>query len=354
MSSVYGNILRVSTFGESHGGGIGVVVDGVPSGIELSEQIVQVELDKRRPGTSEFVSPRNEADCVEIVSGVYEGYTIGSPVMLLIRNTNQRSKDYGDLLQKFRPGHADYTYFKKYGVTPLPGGGRSSGRETAGRVAAGVIARLILGSDVIIKSAVAQIGKVIAESIDFDCAGGNQLRFGDALLLGAAENEVNTAKAENDSVGGSVVLEVTGLPAGIGEPVFDKLDARIAGALFSIGGVKGVEIGAGFAAAGMRGSEFNDPLPSEMKSPVSNNAGGILGGISSGAPITARIAIKPTPSIASVQKTINAAGENCDIVVKGRHDPCICPRVAIVAEAMMALALADLLLEHRARYPLAE
>ncbi len=354
MSSVYGNILKVSTFGESHGGGIGVVVDGVPAGIELTEEVVQLELDKRRPGTSQFVSPRKEADSVEIVSGVYEGKTIGSPVMMLIRNTNQRSKDYGDLLQKFRPGHADYSYFKKYGVTPLPGGGRSSGRETAGRVAAGVIARLILGNDIIIKSAVTQIGKIVAKDIDYDCAGSNQLRFGDALLLQAAENEINIAKAENDSVGGSVILEVTGLPAGVGEPVFDKLDARIAAALFSIGGVKGVEIGAGFAAAGMRGSDFNDPLSSDMMSPVSNNAGGILGGISSGAPITVRIAIKPTPSIASVQNTINAAGENCDIVVKGRHDPCICPRVAIVAEAMMALALADLLLEHKARYTLAE
>ncbi len=350
MGSVLGNILKVSTFGESHGSGIGVVIDGAPAGIELNEGIIQVELDKRRPGTSKFVSPRKEADKVEILSGTVAGKTIGSPIMLLIRNTNQRSKDYGDLLEKFRPGHADYTYYKKYGTPPLPGGGRSSGRETAARVAAGVIARLILGAKVTIKSAVSQVGSVVARDLDFEFARSNQLRFGDALLLAEAEREVEVAMADNDSVGGCVVIEVKGVPAGIGEPVFDKLDARIAGALFSIGGVKGVEVGAGFQAAGMRGSNFNDPIIGDMQAVTSNNAGGILGGISCGAPIVLRIAVKPTPSIATVQNTINLNGEGCKIEVRGRHDPCICSRVAIVAEAMVALALADLLLEHRARY----
>ncbi len=350
MGSVLGNILKVSTFGESHGSGIGVVIDGAPAGIELNEGIIQVELDKRRPGTSRFVSPRKEADKVEILSGTVAGKTIGSPIMLLIRNTNQRSKDYGDLLEKFRPGHADYTYYKKYGTPPLPGGGRSSGRETAARVAAGVVARLILGTKVIIQSAVSQVGSVVAQDLDFEFARSNQLRFGDALLLAEAEREVEVAMADNDSVGGCVVIEVKGVPAGVGEPVFDKLDARIAGALFSIGGVKGVEVGAGFQAAGMRGSNFNDPITGDMQAVTSNNAGGILGGISCGAPIVLRIAVKPTPSIATVQNTINLNGEGCKIEVRGRHDPCICSRVAIVAEAMVALALADLLLEHRARY----
>ena len=350
MSSVFGNILKVSTFGESHGGGVGVVVDGVPSGIELSEEIVQIELDKRRPGTSKFVSPRKETDQVEIVSGVFNGLTIGSPVMMLIRNTNQRSKDYGDLRDKFRPGHADYTYFMKYGTPPLPGGGRSSGRETAGRVAAGAVARLILGNSFVFNSAVTQVGGIKAKDIDFEFARSNQLRFGDALLLSKAENEVNNARANHDSVGGCVDINVTGVPAGIGEPVFDKLDSRLASALFSIGGVKGVEIGAGFLVAGMHGSEFNDPITDDMSNPCSNNAGGILGGISTGAPISVRLAVKPTPSISSAQDTINLKGEKCKIEVKGRHDPCICTRVAVVAEAMVALALADLLLEHRARY----
>ena len=350
MSSVYGNILKVSTFGESHGGGIGVIVDGTPAGLELTEELVQQELDKRRPGTSRFVSPRQEKDRVEILSGVVAGKTIGTPVMLLIRNTNQRSKDYGDLLEKFRPGHADYTYYKKYGVPPLPGGGRASGRETAGRVAAGVIARQILGGGVILESAVTQVGKIEAETIDFGFARSNQIRFGDALLLAQAEKEIDNARENHDSVGGRVKVVVRGVPAGVGEPVFDKLDARIAGALFSIGGVKGVEIGAGFAVAGMRGSEFNDPIYPVMTDSSNNNAGGILGGISNGAPIVVRIAVKPTPSIARVQETINLRGEGCQIKVLGRHDPCICSRVAIVAEAMMALALADLLLEHRARY----
>ena len=350
MSSVFGNILRVSTFGESHGGGVGVIVDGTPAGFELTEALVQQELDKRRPGTSRFVSPRQEKDRVEILSGVVAGKTIGTPVMMLIRNTNQRSKDYGDLLEKFRPGHADYTYFKKYGVSPLPGGGRSSGRETAARVAAGVIARQILGEMVTFDSAVTRVGAVEAGTVDYEFARGNQIRFGDALLLTEAENEIDKARENHDSVGGRVEILVRGVPAGVGEPVFDKLDARIAGALFSIGGVKGVEIGAGFAVAGMYGSEFNDPICPDMSNPLGNNAGGILGGIATGAPIIARIAVKPTPSIARVQDTINIQNDVCQIKVQGRHDPCICSRVAIVAEAMMALALADLLLEHRARY----
>ena len=350
MSSVYGNILKVSTFGESHGGGVGVVVDNVPAGMTLDEEIIQIELNKRRPGTSKFVSPRNEADKVEIISGVASGKTLGTPIMMLIRNTNQRSKDYGDLLEKFRPSHADYTYFMKYGTTPQPGGGRSSGRETAGRVAAGVIARLILGQGVLFNSAVVQVGNIKSEKVDFEFARSNPLRFGDESLLAAAEEEVNKTRADEDSIGGVIELEVRGLPAGIGEPVFDKLDARLAGALFSIGGVKGVEIGAGFTAAGMRGSEYNDPISANMSMTERNNAGGILGGISTAAPIKVRIAVKPTPSISIPQDTINLKGEACTIEVKGRHDPCLCPRIAVVAEAMMALALADLLLEHRARY----
>lgn len=349
MSSVFGNLIKVSTFGESHGSGVGVVVDGIPAGLPIDEDIIQKQLDRRRPGTSKFVSPRNEGDKVEILSGVAEGKSLGTPIAMLVRNTNQRSKDYGDLLEKFRPGHADYAYYHKYGTPPQPGGGRSSGRETLSRVAAGAIAQLILGEEVQVDSAVSVIAGHKADKIDFVYAGTNPLRWGDSSSIKNVEEIVSSAIAEGDSVGGMVILEVRNVPAGLGEPVFDKLDARIGGALFSIGGVKSVEIGSGIEASSMKGSEFNDAISPEGSTWKTNNAGGILGGISTGQNIVVRIAVKPTPSISKQQQTVNISGQECDISVNGRHDPCLCGRVAVVAESMLKLVLADSLLEMKAR-----
>lgn len=351
--STLGQILRATTFGESHGAGVGVVVDGVPAGLPLTEEMIQTQLDRRRPGTSKFVTPRKEEDLVEILSGVAGGRTLGSPVALLVRNTNQRSKDYGDLLEKFRPGHADYSAFRKYGTPPQPGGGRASGRETLARVAAGAIARLILGEGVRFYSATTQVGAVEAQTLDYAHAQENPLRFSDPERTAEAEKTVEEAMARGDSVGGVVSLLVTGAPAGLGEPVFDKLDALLGGALFSIGGVKGVEFGEGFGVSKLLGSENNDAITPACEHGglwPSNLAGGILGGISTGQPLTARIAVKPTPSISLPQQTIRLGGEPCNIEVKGRHDPCLCPRVGVVAEAMLALVLADALLLQRARH----
>ena len=348
--STTGSILRATTFGESHGAGVGVVIDGVPAGLELPQELIQRQLDRRRPGTSKFVSPRNEADEVEILSGLADGRTLGTPIALLVRNTNQRSKDYGDLLQKFRPGHADYAYFQKYGIAPQPGGGRSSGRETTGRVAAGAVARAILGPQVCIQSATVALGELQAREFDFGFAETHPLRFCDPQAADAAEKLVEEAMSRGDSVGGIVELRISGIPAGLGEPVFGKLDALLGGALFSIGGVKGVEFGVGFEAARMYGSRSNDPItPDTQSNWPHNHAGGILGGISTGQEIIARIAVKPTPSISLPQQTTDLAGQACEVVVKGRHDPCLCPRVGVVAEAMLALVLADCLLLQRAR-----
>lgn len=354
--STIGQILRATTFGESHGAGVGVVVDGVPAGLPLSEDVIQLQLDRRRPGTSKFVTPRKEEDKVEILSGVADGLTLGSPVAMLVRNTNQRSRDYGDLLQKFRPGHADYSYFRKYATPPQPGGGRSSGRETLARVAAGAIARIILGGRVRFLSATTQVGGIKAETLNFSFADVHPLRFAGPGKAAEAEILVEEAMARGDSVGGIVALRVEGLPAGLGEPVFDKLDALLGGALFSIGGVKGVEFGSGFSSAGLFGSEHNDPITPEAENDglwPAENSGGMLGGISTGQPLSARIAVKATPSISIPQQTINLQGEACAVEVKGRHDPCLCPRVAVVAEAMLALVLADALLLQRARHGMA-
>lgn len=346
--STFGEVLRVTTFGESHGAGVGVVIDGIPSGLEINEEVLQKELDRRRPGTSKFVTPRKEADSAEILSGVANGRTLGTPLAILVRNTNQRSKDYGDLLEKFRPSHADFSYFKKYGTAPQPGGGRSSGRETIGRVAAGAVARVILGSRFKVESAVSVVGRVEGGEIDFAHADrkDNPLRFADPAKQKDAEDEVWKAMQNHDSVGGEIELKASGVPAGLGEPVFDKLDARLGAALFSIGGIKSVEIGAGAAAAMMYGSEYNDEIVAGGEW-VTNNSGGVLGGISTGQDIILSIAVKPTPSISQLQNTINLKEEATTVEVKGRHDPCLCPRVAVVAEAMVAITLADFLLLQR-------
>jgi chorismate synthase len=344
MSSSFGKNFVVTTFGESHGSGVGVIVDGVPAGMKLTEADVQVELDKRRPGTSEFVSPRNEPDKVEILSGTFKGETIGSPIAMMVRNLNHRSSDYDNIKDYFRPGHSDFTYFKRYGTMPLPGGGRSSARETIGRVAGGAVARLVLGESVKFNSCSSRIGKVEGKRIDWEFAKGHPLRFGDPDLADQAIEEVREAMERRDSVGGKLSINITGVPVGLGDPTFRKLDALLAMGIMSIGAVKGIEIGAGFNVCSSYGSKNNDPITEDGFS--SNNAGGMLGGISTGQDININVALKPTSSIMHKQNTISAIdGKNKSIQVVGRHDPCLCPRACIVVEAMAAMVLADLLLE---------
>ena len=341
MGSFNGEILKAATFGESHGPGVGAVVEGVPAGIALERRTIQAELDRRRPGTSPLASARQEADQVEILSGVAGGRTLGSPIALLVRNVDARSKDYSALADKFRPGHADYTFWRKYGLAPQPGGGRSSGRETVGRVAAGAVARALLAPlGLAIAAYTIQVGRVKAMAIDPDFAREHPLRAADPATAQAMVDEVMAARSAGDSVGGVLELVIDGVPAGLGDPVFGKLDARLGGAMFSIGAVKGLEIGDGFAVAARRGSANNDQM--DARGFLSNHAGGILGGISNGMPLVLRLAIKPTPSIAQAQRTQNLEGQAVEISIGGRHDPCLCGRIAPVAEAMAALVLADL------------
>jgi chorismate synthase len=344
MGSVFGRYFQVTTFGESHGRGVGVVVDGVPAGVEIEKAKIQRELDRRRPGTSRFVSPRREPDEVEILSGIQDGKTIGSPIALLVYNRDARPQDYGDIGELFRPGHADYTYFKKYGLPPQPGGGRSSGRETVGRVAAGAIAKGFLEPrGVTIHAYTVCIGDIQAERVDVDFAEKDLLRCADPDAADNMARLVEEVSSEGDSIGGVVEVVAYGVEPGLGDPVFSKLDATLARAMVSIGAVKGVEVGAGFALARMRGSEANDPI--SAKGFLSNHAGGILGGISTGQPIVMRLAVKPTSSISRPQATVDIQGQDRTIQVKGRHDPCLCPRICPVAEAMAAMVLADGLLE---------
>ena len=335
--NTFGRLFRVTTFGESHGPGLGCIIDGVPAGIRLDPALIQHDLDRRRPGQSKVSTMRKEADEVEILSGVMDGVTTGTALAMLIRNTDQRSRDYGNLASCFRPGHADFGYFKKYGIRDYRGGGRSSGRETAMRVAAGAVAKQLLAHEGIrIQAYTIRLGGVSAKKIDLAAVESTIVRSADPEVADAMIAAIRAAQKEMDSVGG---------PAGLGEPVFDKLDATIAHAVLSIGGIKGIEFGAGFAAADLRGSQNNDPITPEGF--VSNNAGGILGGISTGEPILFRAAMKPTSSIAKEQQTINEAGEAVTISVHGRHDPCLVPRAVPVVEAMTALALADALLQNR-------
>jgi chorismate synthase len=322
--NTFGRSFRVTSFGESHGPAIGAVIDGCPPGIQLSEGDIQPELDRRRPGKDLLSSPRQEPDTVEILSGVFEGRTTGMPIALLIRNQDTRSSDYDQIRDLFRPGHADYTYQMKYGIRDYRGGGRSSGRETAARVAAGAVAALCLAREGIIVSGTIEEIHGIKDPILFP-------------------DEILKAQAAGDSVGGVIRVMASGCPPGLGDPVFGKLDALIAGAMMGIGGVKGVGIGDGFAAATMKGSEHNDQMG--QNGFLSNHAGGILGGISNGAEIVVRISVKPTASIRLPQKTIDVEGKEAEISVKGRHDPCIVPRVLPVAEAMLRLVLVDALLE---------
>lgn len=341
-----GTLFRVSTFGESHGIALGAVVDGVPPGIELCEADLQQDLDRRKPGTSRFTTQRREADEVRILSGVFEGKTTGTSIGLLIENTDQRSKDYSDIKDLFRPGHADYTYHQKYGIRDYRGGGRSSARETAMRVAAGAIAKKVLAKyGVSIYAHLTQLGPIKAEVFDKSVIETNPFFFADAGKLDELDQYMRDLKKEGNSIGAKIQVVAQGVPVGLGEPVFDRLDADIAHALMSINAVKGVEIGDGFDVVEQKGSEHRDEMqPSGF---ASNHAGGILGGISSGQDIVASIALKPTSSITVPGNTINTTGEAAELVTRGRHDPCVGIRAVPIAEAMLAIVLLDHLLMHR-------
>ena len=344
-----GKLFCVTSFGESHGPAIGCVVDGCPPGLELAESDIQPELDRRKPGTSRHVTQRREEDTVEILSGVFEGKTTGTPIALLIRNTDQRSKDYGDIASTFRPGHADYTYWQKYGIRDPRGGGRSSARETTMRVAAAVVAKKWLAEHhgVRVRGYLAQIGEVVPDAFDWDAVEQNPFFWPDAAQVPALENYINALRKSGDSVGARVNVVADGVPPGWGEPIYGKLDGDLASALMSINAVKGVEIGDGFAAVAQRGSEHRDEM--SMDGFASNHAGGILGGISSGQPVIASIALKPTSSILIPGRSVNLAGEPVEVVTKGRHDPCVGIRATPIAEAMVALVLIDHALRHRAQ-----
>lgn len=356
--NTFGHLFRITTWGESHGPAIGCVVDGCPPLIPLTEADIQPLLDQRKPGGSRFVTQRQEADQVRILSGVFDDgngmVTTGTPISLMIENTDQRSKDYGEIARAFRPGHADYAYQSKYGVRDHRGGGRSSARETASRVAAGAVARKVLGESVRIRAGVVQLGphRIADETIDFDAVYDNALFAASADVVPAWEEYLDGVRKAGSSIGAVVALEVTGVPAGWGAPLYGKLDAELAAGMMSINAVKGVEIGAGFAAAELSGEDNADEMRlGEDGRPVflSNKAGGVLGGISSGQPLTARVAFKPTSSILTLRQSINRDGEEVDLRTKGRHDPCVALRGVPVVEAMAAIVLADAMLRHRAQ-----
>lgn len=348
--STFGNIFKITTWGESHGKGIGVVVDGCPAGLSLCEEDIQKFLDRRKPGQSKFTTQRKEADQVEILSGVFEGKTTGTPISLMVHNTDQRSHDYSEISNYYRPGHADLNYDIKYGFRDYRGGGRSSGRETIGRVAAGAIASKILAElGVTFLAYTSSIGPVSIDREQFDAAEipNNSLYMPDALAAKKAGEYLEDCIRHSDSCGGMVECVITGVPAGIGEPAFEKLDAALAKAMFSIGAVKGFEIGDGMAVAAATGLHNNDAYRMKESGIVekkTNHSGGITGGISDGAPIILRAAFKPTPSIASTQETVNRQGENLEIQIKGRHDPIIAPRAVVVVESMAALVILDAML----------
>ena len=359
----FGHLFRVTTFGESHGPAIGCVVDGCPPGIALTETDIQDDLDRRRPGQSKFVTQRQEPDTVKILSGVFQDermkapLTTGAPIALMIENVDQRSKDYSDIRDKFRPGHADYTYDAKYGLRDYRGGGRSSARETASRVAAGAVARKVLNhlyGNVVIRGAMVQMGSETISRDHFDWAevGNNPFFCPDAGAVAGWTEYLEGIRKSGSSIGAILEVVAEGVPAGLGAPIYGKLDSELASALMSINAVKGVEIGDGFAAAVLSGEENADEMRMGKKgTPVflSNHAGGILGGISTGQPVVARFAVKPTSSILTPRKTIDKAGAETEILTKGRHDPCVGIRAVPVGEAMMAIVLADAALRHRAQ-----
>ena len=344
-----GTLFCVTSFGESHGPAIGCVVDGCPPGLEITAEEIQVELDRRKPGTSRHVTQRREADEVEILSGVFEGKTTGTPIALLIRNTDQRSKDYGNISQSFRPGHADYTYWQKYGIRDYRGGGRSSARETAVRVAAGAIAKKWLKEryGVTVYGWMSQLGPIEIPFVDAAAIDSNPFFAPNAEIVPQLESYMDQLRKDGDSVGARIEVRASGVPPGWGDPVYGRLDAQIAYAMMGINAVKGVEIGAGFDCVAQRGSEHGDELTPQGF--LSNHAGGILGGISSGQEVSASIAIKPTSSIRIERRSIDLAGQPTTVSTEGRHDPCVGIRATPIAEAMLALVLIDAALLHRAQ-----
>jgi chorismate synthase len=349
----FGEMFRFTSWGESHGPAIGCVVDGCPPRIALGEGDIQPWLDRRRPGQSRFTTQRRESDQVKILSGVFEGHTTGTPIQLLIENEDARSKDYDAIKDRFRPGHADYTYWKKYGIRDYRGGGRASARETASRVAAGAIARKILGPDIRIRGALVQMGphRVDRARWDWDAIGDNPFWCPDRDAAQRWEGFLDGVRKAGSSTGAVIEIVASGVPVGLGEPIYGKLDADLASAMMGINAVKGVEIGAGFAAASLSGEENADEMRMAEGGVrfLSNNAGGILGGISTGQDIVVRFVVKPTSSIPSPRRTVDMAGNDVEIATKGRHDPCVGIRAVPVGEAMMAVVLADHLLRHRAQ-----
>ncbi len=344
-----GKLFSVTSFGESHGPAIGCVVDGCPPGMDLSEQDLQPDLDRRRPGTSRHTTQRREADEVQILSGVFEGVTTGTPIGLIIHNTDQRSKDYSNIMDRFRPGHADYTYTQKYGVRDYRGGGRSSARETAMRVAAGAIAKKYLRQTcgMEIRGYLAQLGPITIEKIDWDEVNNNLFFCPDADKVTEMEAYMDALRREGNSIGARINVVATNVPPGLGEPIFDRLDAEIAHSMMSINAVKGVEIGAGFHSVEQKGTEHRDEITPDGF--LSNHAGGILGGISSGQDIVVSIAMKPTSSLHIPCSSIDVRGETVEVSTEGRHDPCVGIRATPIAEAMLAITLMDHLLRHRAQ-----
>jgi chorismate synthase len=350
----FGHLFRFTTWGESHGPAIGCVVDGAPPGLPLDDADIQQWLEKRKPGQSRYTTQRQEPDQVRILSGVFEGVTTGTPISMIIDNMDQRSRDYGDIKNKFRPAHADYTYFKKYGIRDYRGGGRASARETALRVAAGGIARKILGDGVRIRGALIQMGahRVERERWSWDEVGNNPFFCPDPVMAQFWADYLDGIRKEGSSVGAIIEVVASGVPAGWGAPVYGKLDADLAGAMMSINAVKGVEIGAGMGVARLRGEENADEMAMNNDGTVrflSNHAGGVLGGISSGQDVIVRFAVKPTSSILQARRTVTVDGKDTEIVTKGRHDPCVGIRAVPVGEAMMACVLADHMLRHRAQ-----
>ena len=349
MSNTFGKMLAVTTFGESHGPAIGCVIDGCPPGLEIHEDEFAHDLARRATGRSRHVSARKEEDRVEILSGVYQGRTTGTPIALLVRNTDAKSKDYADIARTFRPGHADWTYHQKYGLRDPRGGGRSSARETTMRVAAAVIAKKWLRErmSIIVRGCMTQMGALVARHFDWSAVEGNPFFWPDPDMIGELEAYLDAIRGERDSVGGRVEVFAEGVPAGLGEPLYGKLDGDLAAALMGINAVKGVEIGDGFAAVAQRGTEHRDEL--RPQGFLSNHAGGILGGISTGQVIRASIALKPTSSLPQPGRSIDVDGNPVEVITKGRHDPCVAIRATPIAEAMVALVLMDHVLRHRAQ-----
>lgn len=346
--NTYGKLFTVTTFGESHGPALGCIIDGCPPGIELTEADLQRDLDRRKPGTSRHTTQRREADEVKILSGVFDGKTTGTPIGLLIENTDQRSKDYSNIEETFRPAHADYVYTHKYGFRDYRGGGRSSARETAMRVAAGAVAKKFLAQKgVEIRGYLSQLGPIKIDAFDWNQVEQNPFFCPDVAKVAEMETYMDALRKEGNSVGAKISVSATGIPVGLGEPIFDRLDADLAHALMSINAVKGVEIGDGFACVEQKGTEHRDEMTPEGF--LSNHAGGILGGISTGQEITAHIALKPTSSLRLPGRSINSRGEAIEVITQGRHDPCVGIRATPIAEAMMAIVLMDHFLRHRAQ-----